>query len=205
MSAWILAFYFLLHFLGSSRADQDFTDELLFNENIEPFQNAELFDPTTSTTPFLISDANLNGDNSDLLASDDGFRSMVDSTLIADCAPPINEFQGKKGRLRRQNSCTNPNAGSVPDLSLPTLDSVGGEPGNENPRRPRTPAERKAAGQMNDLTLGGSAVGKLFNYAADGCISSNKICGSSNAADYRYMSGSSGLVILYNSKNGTFF
>lgn len=198
MSVWILAFCFLTNFLGLSSADQDFADELSFNENINPLQNTDLFDPITPTTPFFISDANLNGDNSDLFASDDGVNSVVGSTFIVDCAPSMNDLQGKKGRLRRGNSCANLNAGSTPDLSLPTLDSVGGDPGNENPRRPKTSEEKKAADIMNNWTLGGSGSAKFFDYAASGCIGSNKVCGSSDPADARYMYGSDGLIVLWN-------
>lgn len=174
MSASIFVFCLLLQYI------KIFADGLLFNENIDLFQNTDIFDSTTD----LVSNANPIDKSSDLFdpsldadfdlfASDIDLNPTADFTLVADCGPPINDFQGKKARLRRQTSCPNPNL----DLSLPTLDQA-----SKEPWRPTTDEEKKRVGINGGNTFVGGSALRLINFFVHGCLKHN-VCSSRSELD----------------------
>ena len=204
MPAWILVFCFILHYIGFTSADGGFADGLFFNENIEPLPITDLVDSTTN----LIADADRNSENLsifdpslaadfDLFASDDDLNPSVTPILVADCGPAINGFRDKKARLRRQTSCDNPYAGSIPDLSLSTLDQANG-----GPWRPTTDAEKQRARLMNGLVGVGETTLRTINQIFQNCAPYNKICSSGNEGDIDIEPGSDSSFMVYTLFNG---
>lgn len=208
MSAWIVVSGFLLHFLGFSSADGAPVDALLFNENMDPLQNTDLFDSITSLT----SNANLNGGDldlfdpvldtgSDLFAGVDDFNSIVDPAFVAGCAPSINGIQGKKARLRRQKSCENTYS-ETNLLRLPTLNQASKKRPKGPPYRPETPDEIDRAGYLNIITTGTGASLRLLDVFLKGCFAGHKVCSSGNPEDTSL--DSDGLAILFRGRDRTF-
>ena len=164
------------------------TDESsLFSEDTDPFQSTNLLDLTTSN---LVSDQNLNGGDSngfdlffndpdsDLFASGDleapSLKSIVDTTLLADCSSTNGAYLGKKARIRRGEVYGNPT------LSLPTLDQLGPLQATEDPLRPKTGREIEIQAAINKVITFGYAGLYDAHYLLTYCSSDSRVCSSDN-------------------------
>ena len=116
---------------------------------------------------------------SDLFASDSDLSSIIDPTLVADCASFKNIYLRKKSRLRRETSCHNPY--SNPSLTLPTLDQISPSEASKDPLQPQNPRQKKITNFLNEVYLQGGLILKTSDLIFKDCRSGERrVCSSDN-------------------------